>query len=240
MGYRIISFFLLFILASSCQMTRNPFDGSKQKVIGFEENFDNHNHFNSRWEDDSMNSPQSYNLEDGNLKIRTRPQTKDRVKTKSQRSNFGTGTYKWRIFVPSFDMNDQCNIGAFLYHSGEMEYELDFEIGSGTNKHRDELSAKPDDLIVFCTSQKKPNDSERFLIKSEMWHDFKMTLSKGKRRSYLVKWYIDDVLVKTLQTQIKTKIKFSVHNSLENLEFVGEQLPARENYVLFDQFIFEY
>ncbi|NPD45435.1 MULTISPECIES: hypothetical protein [unclassified Lentimicrobium] len=197
------------------------------------------NHFDNYWEDDSMNSPSSYYLEDGHLKIMTRPQTKDRVKVKSKRSDFGQGTYEWRIFVPNFNLNDQCNIGAFLYHSGEMEYELDFEVGSGTRKHRNDLSANPNEVIVYCTSQNKPHHSERFLIESEKWHLFKMTLEKGRRGHYLVKWYINDILVKTLQTKIKTKITFSVHNSLENLSFVGEQLPIRKNEVLFDSFDFE-
>lgn len=205
----------------------------------FQEDFDIQNHFNANWEDDSMNSPSSYHLEDGYLKMTTRPYTKDRVKTKSNRSDFGLGSYKWRIYVPSFVLNEQCNIGAFLYHAGDTEYELDFEIGSGNSMHRDELSAEEDQVIVYCTSQKRPHHSERFLIESEMWHEFMMTLEKGKRGHYLVKWYINDVLVKTLQTDIKTKITFSIHNSLENLAFVGDHLPRRENYVLFDQFVFE-
>ena len=220
-------------------MIRSSIDGSAKKSMSFQEDFDILSHFNSNWEDDSMKSPRSYGLEDGHLKMSTRSQTKDRVKTKTKRGDFGIGTYKWRIYVPSFDLNGQCNIGAFLYHSGEMEYELDFEIGSGTSIHRNELSAEPNKVIVYCTSQKRPHHSERFLIESEMWHDFKMTLERGKRGHYLVKWYINDVLVKTLQTKIKTKITFSVHNSLENLAFVGDQLPIRENYVLFDQFVFE-
>ena len=63
-------------------------------------------------------------------------------------------------------------------------------------------------------------------------------LISGLNNHYLIEWYIDNVLVKTLQTNIHTDIKFSVHNSLENLQFIGEQLPIKENYVLFDRFVF--
>ena len=239
MNYRIISIIIMIVFFSSCHIIRSPFDGAASKSLSFKENFDSKGYFNSNWEDDSWDSPASYSLEGGYLKIMTRPQTKDRVKTKSKRSNFGIGSYKWRIYVPSFDLNDQCSIGAFLYHSGEIEYELDFEIGSGTNEHRNELYAEANEAIVYCTSHKKPYQTNRFLLETEMWHDFAINLKKGKRRHYIVEWYIDDVLVKTLQTKIKMNITFSIHNSLENLEFVGDQLPIRGNYVLFDQFIFE-
>lgn len=239
MYYRIISLVIMVLLFSSCHIIRIPFNGAASNGLSFEENFDSQSRFDSNWEDDSKDSPTLYSLEDGHLKIWTRAQSKDRVKTKSKRSDFGIGSYKWRVYIPSFDLNDQCNIGAFLYHSGEIEYEFDFEIGSGTNEHRTTLSAEPKEAIVFCTSQIKPQHTERFLIETKMWHDFKINLKKGKRRRYIVEWYIDGVLVKTLQTKIKTNITFSIHNSLENLEFVGDQLPIKENYVLFDQFIFE-
>lgn len=239
MKYRIISIVIMVVLFSSCHIIRSPFNGAASKGLSFEENFDSQTQFNAYWEDDSMDSPTSYFLEDGHLKITTRPQIQDRVKIKTKRTDFGIGTYKWKIYVPSFDLNDQCNIGAFLYHSGETEYELDFEIGSGTNEHRTALTAEPKEAIVFCTSQKRPHHTERFLIETEMWHDFTLNLKKGKRRHYIIEWYIDDVLVKTLETKIKTNITFSIHNSLENLEFVGDHLPIKENYVLFEQFIFE-
>ncbi len=186
-----------------------------------------------------MDSPKSYNIVDGSLKLTTRQQSKDRVKIKTKKDGFGLGTYNWRIFVPLFELNDQCNIGAFLYQNSEYEYELDFEIGSGKNIHRTSLKAKPNEVIVYCTSQVKPHHSDMFLIEAGKWHDFTIKLKKGKKRCYVVEWYIDYNLVKSLQTQIKIRNTFSVHNSLENLEFVGDHLPKKENYVLFDHFKFE-
>jgi hypothetical protein len=40
---------------------------------------------------------------------------------------------------------------------------------------------------------------------------------------YLVKWYINNNLVKTLQTNARPNIKFRVHKSLENLHFMGDK-----------------
>lgn len=219
---------------SSCHLMNNPVAENGN----FKENFNSQRKFEKHWEDDSSQSPQSYYLELGRLRISTRPDTADRVKVKTKRNNFGVGTYQWRIYVPYYELNDQCNIGAFLYHSGDIHYEIDFEIGSGTIAHREEINAKLDEALVHCTSQIDPFDTEIFKVKTQKWHNFKILLINGSNNQYLIEWYIDNVLVKKLQTNIHTDIKFSVHNSLENLQFIGEQLPIKENYVLFDRFVF--
>jgi len=204
----------------------------------FKANFNSQRTFEKYWEDDSSQSPQSYDLELGHLRISTRPDTADRVKVKTKRNDFGIGTYQWRIYVSLFDLNDQCNIGAFLYHFGETNYEIDFEIGSGTEAHRELVNAESNEALVHCTSQLAPFETEIFKVKSKRWHDFKIILISGEEDNYLIQWYIDDELVKSLQTNINIAIRFSVHNSLENLPFIGEQLPIKENYVLFDRFLF--
>jgi hypothetical protein len=208
------------------------------KNVPFTENFDNQEVFETNWRDNSFGYPTSYHLEKNNLKITTRPNSKDRIKVKTKRKNFGLGTYEWKIYVPQFNLNDQCSIGAFIYHSGKTSYEIDFEIGSGNKEDREEVAAKPNEAIVHCTSQYSPNSSGTFKVTTEQWHTFKLELTKMKNR-YVVKWYINNVLVKTLQTKIKTKHKFSVHNSLENLSFMGEHLPSKKNYVLFNSFTFK-
>ncbi|WKD85724.1 hypothetical protein KCTC32516_01069 [Polaribacter huanghezhanensis] len=206
--------------------------------VPFIENFDSQEAFNTNWIDNSFGHPKSYHLEKNSLKITTRPNSKDRIKVKTKRKNFNLGTYEWSIYVPKFDLYDQSSIGAFIYHSGKIPYEIDFEIGSGNKEDREEVAAKPNEAIVHCTSQYSPNSSGTFKVTAEQWHTFKLELTKIKNL-YVIKWYINDVLVKTLQTKIKTKHKFTVHNSLENLSFMGEHLPSKKNYVLFNSFTFK-
>ena len=206
--------------------------------IPFSEDFNNIDVFHQNWKDNSFGHPKSYQLENNALKITTRANSKDRIKVKTKRKNFGIGTYEWKIYVPQYNINDQCSIGAFIYHSGKTPYEIDFEIGSGTIADRTQVAAKPSEAVVHCTSQHHPHTSEIFKVATEQWHSFKMELIENDHK-YFVKWYINNILVKTLQTQIKTKHKFTVHNSLENLSFMGEQLPTQENYVLFDSFSFK-
>lgn len=236
MKMKLVLLLMIVISFTGCKVLVSP--SSHKKASKLIENFNRQRKFDSKWEDDSRSSPSSYHLRDGMLKITTRPQFADRVKVKSRRNDFGVGTYQWRIYVPQFDLYDQCNIGAFLYHSGEFNYEIDFEIGSGTKKHRDQLKAKPMEVLVHCTSQMGPFDTEIFKIESKNWYDFKIELGIGTNNQYLVLWYIDNELVKTLQTNISSEITFSVHHSLENLEFIGDQLPVKQNYVLFDRFVF--
>ncbi|WP_157359380.1 hypothetical protein [Wenyingzhuangia fucanilytica] len=207
-------------------------------IIPFSDDFSNTEIFHQNWKDNSFGSPKSYQLEKNALKITTRPNSKDRVKVKTKRKDFGIGTYEWKIYVPQFNKNDQCSIGAFIYHSGKTPYEIDFEIGSGNMIDRKEIKAKTNEAIVHCTSQYQPHSSQNFKVTTEKWHYFKIELTENNNK-YFVKWYINNVLVKTLQTNIKTKHKFTVHNSLENLSFMGEHLPAKENYVLFDSFTFK-
>lgn len=234
MNSKYIPLIIIVLSLSSCSILRNP--GTANRNMNFKENFNSQRKFDKYWADDSSDSPQSYDLELGRLRISTRPDTADRVKVKTKRNNFGIGTYKWSIYVPLFDLNDQCNIGAFLYHFGKPHYEIDFEIGSGTIAHREEVDAESYEALVHCTSQISPFDTEIFKVKSKKWHDFKIELINGEDDNYLIEWYINEELVKSLQTNISTDIKFSVHNSLENLKFIGEQLPYKENYVLFDRF----
>jgi len=234
MKLKFIILVLLLFTLGACQFIKTT--TNQGDVQSFKDHFRSNSKFNKNWEDDSYKSPASYFIEDGHLKITTRPQLVDRVKVKTKRNDFGLGTYSWRIYIPQFDLFDQCAIGAFLYHSGDINYEFDFEIGSGTKTHRDELNANLSEVLVHCTSQIAPFSNHISKIESEEWHEFTIELKQGFGDKYLIMWYIDGVLVKTLQSDIKTDIKFTVHNSIENLDFMGEQLPTRKNYVLFDWF----
>ncbi|UAM97381.1 hypothetical protein K8354_13785 [Polaribacter litorisediminis] len=204
----------------------------------FKENFDDLEKFQKDWENNSWKSPASYSLENKHLKITTRANTTDRVKVRTQKKGFTTGTYKWRIFVPKFTLYEKVSIGAFLYHNEKKEYEFDFEIGSGNKDDRKKINLKDDEAIVYCVSQFSPSNSSHFSVKMNAYADFEMELMDVDG-FYLVKWTINNSLVKTLQTKVKSSIGFRVHNSLENLHFMGDVATTKENYVLFDSFSYK-
>lgn len=205
-----------------------------KQETSFTENFDNQKSFNKNWIDNSWKSPASYKLENEHLKITTRTNTTDRVKIRSKQ-RFTTGVYTWRIFVPKFKMYEQVSIGAFLYHNQREEFEFDFEIGSGQKVDREKINLKNDEAIVFCVSQFSPSNSSHFPVKMGKYSTFKMELI-DVNGFYLVKWFINNELVKTLQSEVKSNIKFKVHCSLENLFFMGDIPISNEKSVLFDSF----
>ena len=162
---RIFLIYLLLMIVISC----NKDDVKNENTYTFLENFNSESYLNTHWKNASQNnSPLSYFLENGNLKITTRANSNDRVKIQTRETNFSTGTYIWHLYVPKYNLNEQCSIGAFLYHNDS--HEIDFEIGSGTNQLRTELNAQENDMIVYCTSQGFPFSSHLFLIQSESWH----------------------------------------------------------------------
>ena len=207
-----------------------------KQVTSFTENFHNEEAFKANWTNNSWKTPASYKLENSTLKIITRPNTNDRVKIRSKQK-FTTGTYIWRIFIPEFKIYEQVSIGAFLYHNQKEEFEFDFEIGSGKKIDREKLNLKKNEAIVYCVSQFSPSNSSQFLVKTNSYSDFKMELIDVDG-FYLVKWFINDKLLKTLQTNVRSNINFKVHCSLENLHFMGDLQTTSINHVLFDSFRF--
>jgi hypothetical protein len=223
----IISTFLFF----NCSVLENNLMNNN---LPFIENFDDEKHFQNNWINNSWKSPPSYQLKNGELKITTRPNSKDRVKIRSKRK-FTTGVYNWRIFVPIFKLHEQVSIGAFLYHNEEKEFEFDFEIGSGQKLDREKLDLKDNEAMVYCVSQFFPSNSSYLKVKMNAYSDFRMQLVDVDG-FYLVKWFINNSLVKTLQTKVKSTIEFKVHCSLENLHFMGDTKTTLENEVFFDSF----
>ena len=201
---------IAFAFFSSCSTINSIFMNTSPLI----ENFENKTEFEKNWIDNSWKSPASYQLEKGNLKITTRPNSDDRVKIRSKRK-FTTGTYTWRIFVPEFKMYEQVSIGAFLYHNEKEEFEFDFEIGSGKKAKREKFDLKNDEAIVYCVSQFSPSKTGYFRVKMNVYSDFKMELIDVDG-FYLVKWFVNNKQVKELQTDVKSNIKFQAHCSLEN------------------------
>lgn len=188
------------------------------------------------WRDDSRgNSPRSYSLTNGLLRISTRAQTRDGVKIRTF-SRFGAGRYSWRVFVPAMGEGDQTSIGAFLYRDDK--HEVDFEIGYGRAKLRKQLDAKETDLVCYCTSQGHPYSSSQLLIKRDAWYVLSIDLTCGEDGNYLITWLVDGKQVKQLQSTFGNEVTFTAHCSVENLLFIGDHIPTQENYGLFDSFGF--
>ena len=233
--YSKFSLILIIIVANSCN---NPilFKKIPPETIPFTESFDNKVIFNENWEDNSFGFPKSYELKNNSLKITTRPYSEDRVKIKTKRKDFGLGNYVWNIYVPQYNENDQCSIGAFIYHSGKKPYEIDFEIGSGNSKDRAEVAAKRDELLLFCTSQGNPSSSKKVKILEEAWYVLKLKMELGAKNKYLVKWHLNNKKIHEVQTNYGKRFKFEALCSLENIHFIGDKPTTQDNYTLFDYF----
>ena len=229
-----LTIIILLLLFTSCGVFENSFMNNTDSFI---ENFNNIVQFKKNWSNNSWKSPALYQLENDHLKISTRPNSNDRVKIRSKQK-FTTGSYTWRIFVPKFKLHEQVSSGAFLYHNQKEEFEFDFEIGSGQKADREKIDLKDDEAIVFCVSQFSPSKSSHFPVKMGEYANFKMELI-DVNGFYFAKWFINENLVKELQTEVKSNIKFKVHCSLENLFFMGDVPTSTENYVLFDSFSFK-
>lgn len=188
------------------------------------------------WQDDSQgNSPHSYHLDKGTLRMSTRANTRDRVKVRTT-ERFGAGTYTWRVYTPAMGKGDQASIGAFLYRDDK--HEVDFEIGHGKAAVRDKLKAADTDLVCYCTSQGHPFSSTPFLVERDAWHTLSIALKPNAAGHYEIAWSVDGTQLKQLQTSFGTETTFTAHCSVENLTFIGDHIPAQDNYALFDWFEF--
>lgn len=183
------------------------------------------------WEDATQVGNQNYWIENSNLHIFTNPNTWERVKVKSV-ATYATGSYSWRVYVPEMGIGDCASIGAFLYNSDT--HELDFEIGYGKETVRQGLNAASDDLIVYATSQANPSHSFQSKIKREQWYTFTIDLILNNKKKYVATWKIDNQILTTKTLTYGTQTKFKIFCSVENLSFIGDHIPATQNYALFD------
>jgi len=190
----------------------------------------------SLWEDASLNGLANYSIENGSLNIFTSPDTWERTKVKTI-STYGEGTYTWKVYVPEMGVGDKASIGAFLYSNDT--HEIDFEIGYGTQSKRTALNAQTDDLIVYMTSQGNPYHSEQVKIKREAWYTLTIDLKFNAKKRYVANWKINDVIKSTTELNYGKNTKFKIFCSVENLHFIGDHIPANQNYALFDSVEFK-
>jgi hypothetical protein len=188
--------------------------------------FDNLN----EWVDATQVGVPNYFIDNGNLNISTHANTYDRTKIKSVAS-YTTGTYTWKVYVPTMGEGDMASIGAFLYNNDT--HELDFEIGYGKQSERTSLNALSDELIVYMTSQANPAQTYRKTIKREQWYTLSIQLTLVNR-NYYAKWIINNEVLGSTPLNYGTRFKFNIFCSMENLAFIGDHIPYSDNYALFD------
>lgn len=185
----------------------------------------------NEWEDATQVGVPNYFIENGNLRIFTNANTWDRTKVKSI-ATYATGSYSWRVFIPEMGVGDCASIGAFLYNSDT--HELDFEIGYGNTTIRQQLNAVTDDLIVYATSQANPSHSFQSKIKRGQWYTFTIELALNNKKKYVATWKMDNQILTSRTLTYGTATKFKIFCSVENLSFIGDHIPATQNYALFD------
>jgi hypothetical protein len=87
----------------------------------FQENFDNEITFKNNWKNNSWKSPASYSLENNKLKITTRAATKDRVKVRTKRRNFTTGSMLGGFLCQNLSFTNKL-VSAHFYIIIERKY----------------------------------------------------------------------------------------------------------------------
>ena len=176
------------------------------------------------------NPAQQIECRDGIMKIFTRANSRDRKKVRTVGSDYGAGRYTWRVYIPEMGVGDQASVGAFIYHDDQ--HELDFEIGYGPQEVRERIGAKPGEMVAYMTTQDNPHQSVQVPIACG-WHtcDIVLSLRDG---CYYAQWIIDGNEVAAVQQTFGPEITFTIMCSVENLLFIGDHIPAQDNYGLFD------
>lgn len=220
---------LIFLLSISC--------GSEDSIAQLPEDerwdFNDLEGWSYAHQDD--NPDNQCELSEGILKIWTRAGSRDRKKIRTDRI-YTTGRYQWQTYISEMGEGDQASIGSWIYHDDE--HEIDFEVGYGKQAVREELGAAEGDYVAYMTTQANPFQSVPVLINGG-WHLFEIDLSL-KNGNYFVQWFIDGKVVSSVQQTFGTAYAFSIFCSVENLTFIGDHLPGKDNYGLFDYVTYTY
>lgn len=182
------------------------------------------------------NIEQQCRIKKGKLRIFTRSKSADRKKVRTINKIYTTGRYTWKTYISQMGVGDQSSIGSWIYCDNH--HEIDFEVGYGKKKVRDELNAQTNEMIAYMTTQDHPYRSIPAKIKVG-WHVFEIDITSidGK---YKVDWYIDHKRVSSVQQFFGDGIAFYIFCSVENLKFIGDSVASQDNYGLFDYVKYKY
>ena len=213
-----------------------PQEGSLVTAKQVKWNFDNTNDWLNASQGEQANISQTSvesntEAEDGKVvKIFTKAGTKERKKLKTKKQ-YGAGLYTWRAYISDLGTTERVSIGSWLWNSDK--HELDFEVGSGTAKDRDALGVADDEVIAYITSQDNPALHQKIKIKQNAGHTFQIDLKLAGGK-YFATWLIDDVKCAAQQLTYGQEHPFYIFCSTENLKFVGDSWPYKDNYGLWD------
>lgn len=175
-------------------------------------------------------------IEKGKLRIFTRAGSVDRKKVRTTDKIYSTGRYKWRTYISKMGVGDQSSIGSWIYCDDH--HEIDFEVGYGKKEVREQLKAKPNQMIAYMTTQDHPFQSVPTAIKVG-WHLFEIDITSVDGK-YKVEWYIDHKKVSEVQQTFGDGISFYIYCSVENLKFLGDAVASQDNYGLYDYVSYKY
>ncbi|MDR0691672.1 MAG: toxin-antitoxin system protein [Prevotellaceae bacterium] len=168
------------------------------------------------------------------LRIYTEANSQQRKKVRTVKQ-YGSGLYTWRIYISDLGDVERVSIGSWLWHDDE--HELDFEVGSGTSEERAALQLTEDEVIAYITCQAHPWVQQKVRIQKNTWHIFQIDL-KLVNGKYFATWLIDDVSYAAQQLSFGEDYPFYIFCSIENLKFIGDTWPYKDNYGLWDYTVY--
>lgn len=220
------------LIATMCTgklLTPDNNDNLKAKEVQIKWDFENADGW-AYTHQDTATIKQWY-IKNGSLYLRTRAETRDRSKMYTLQNDFINGTYTWKIYIPNIAAYEQASIAGFIYFDDK--HEIDFEIGYGKKQIREQYGAGAGELMACMTCQGNPFSSSYVPI-SPGWHTFSIKLDL-KKEKYTASWLIDQVEHKKVPLDFgPAEAGFQIMCSMENLEFIGEQIPSHDNYARFD------
>jgi hypothetical protein len=226
----------------------------------------------SGWQNASQaGSPPSYQLEEFQettaLRITAAGNTWNRVKV-STSSTYTSGTYTWRVFIPSpSETGAATAIAAFLYSpqsTGDLSArEVDFEIGYGTAASRAKYAIPAGKLICHMTVQRDDSSNTAFSsaifqpanpadhITPNNWYTLTIQLTTDPQGGYVHNWYIQRDGGERLTGRLPYTAKYGPANafptshriycSVENLSgmWIGDHQPTTDQTAWFDWVSFD-
>ena len=145
------------------------------------------------------------------------------------------GKYKWKVYLPKPEEESQFSVGMFIYADlpfNDDLHEIDFECGYGKRSWWNPLSWW-NDIYCYMTSQGNPEDRGSVHALNSGWHIFEIHLIKRTDGNYIVKWIIDGEELKSLNLNYGSEVTFKIYISVENLAFIGNEIPHKVNWVAF-------
>jgi hypothetical protein len=215
----------------------------------------------SGWQREPGSSDYNFRAVGGNLTLwntLTKDPSADRHKIQTSRTDFKTGTYEYKFFLPTPpEARTMTSIGAWLLWPGSSDAkgnnrELDFEVGFGSDADRKSKGLTSTDrnwALAYMTVQSDKSSGQQHFwtvkaVRTGVWYIARFVLSTDSKGRYIVQWriYADGTknpavdFVQTLNygPTGAYPTTFYIVASLESLPFIGANLPTTSRSVQFD------